>query len=267
MKDSTVALSATGVSHGYPTPAILNQLDLVVERNAITVMVGPSGCGKSTLLRILSGQEAPQQGKVKIGNKQQTSPNRHCGIVFQDNSLFSHLTVADNILLGKKLSKNRDCLSTEQIERLTEEVGLFAHKKKWIHELSGGMKQRVALVQSLVTKPSVLLMDEPFAALDPNSREDAQQLLLRLQKQYELSILLVTHDFFEAALLGNKIVILSQYDSNKDTTGARIIRTFDNPLMQDNVKPSVRQQILYKLIADVKRTGFRIENHFEPEFI
>lgn len=272
MSETKPALEINNVVHGYDGNMVLNEVNLILERNEICALLGPSGCGKSTLLRILTGQEKPDRGNIKINGKLVTGPSRNCGIIFQDNTLFPHLSVIENIHLGKKFLKTKSSQSQQsfssddEILSLLNIVGLHEHQDKFIHELSGGMRQRVALVQSLVTRPDVLLMDEPFAALDPTTREEAQQLLLTLQKEYQICILLVTHDFFEAAILGKHIAVLSQYHGSAKS-GSKIVRVFENEMRTTQVKPSLRQTKIYKLIADIKRTGFGFNNDFELDYI
>lgn len=205
------------VYKSYGGKLVLDNIDLSVQRGELCTLVGPSGCGKSTLLRLILGEEFPTDGSIQIDGQEIGPPDVRRGIVFQRYSLFPHLSVVANVSLGLRLrhgagkpGQNRKDTRDKAMSYL-ERMRLAAHADKYPHQLSGGMQQRVAIAQSLVMKPKILLMDEPFGALDPDTREDMQLFLLELWEQDKMMIFFVTHDLEEAAYLGTRILVLSQY--------------------------------------------------------
>lgn len=215
------------ISHGYGSKAVLNGISLRVRQGEILSLVGPSGCGKSTLFRIMLGEETPRSGTVYIGGKRKEGPSPDVGIVYQHYTLFPHLTVLQNIaygplvkatsipgrMIGRLFSNHRKVLSAihEESQGYLEMVKLVDAWNKYPHELSGGMRQRVAIAQALIMNPSVILMDEPFGALDPFTREELQLDLVRISQRTNMTILFVTHDLEEAVFLGTRIIVLSQH--------------------------------------------------------
>lgn len=196
----------------YGNKLILDNIDLSVAEGEFVTVVGPSGCGKSTLLRLILGQEKPSKGKLLISGDPAGHADINRGIVYQKYSLFPHLTVLENVILGKKLTKaDRPYLITEEGMHYLQAANLAEHAHKYPHELSGGMQQRVAVMQALIMRPKILLMDEPFGALDPGTREAVQLFLLDVWNEHKMTIFFVTHDLEEAVFLGSRIVVLSQY--------------------------------------------------------
>ncbi|HLF98700.1 MAG TPA: ABC transporter ATP-binding protein [Methylococcaceae bacterium] len=213
----------------YDGRRVLDNVDLSVSTGEFCALVGPSGCGKSTLLRLILGQERPTRGQVLIENAPAGFPDTRRGIVFQKYTLYPHLTVLDNVLLGRRLEQPWSWLPRVQprprdraaaLEHL-ERVRLSDAAHKYPHELSGGMQQRVAIAQALIMKPPVLLMDEPFGALDPDTREELQLFLLELWEREKLTIFFVTHDLEEACFLGTRLLVLSQYYTDDRGDGAQ----------------------------------------------
>lgn len=179
----------------------------------ITTLLGPSGSGKSTLLRVVAGLEEPDSGRVFIEGKDVTdiSPrNRNVGFVFQGYALFRHMTVFDNVAFGMRIRKRKAPEITERVEELLALVQLPAYGKRFPSELSGGQRQRVALARSLATEPRVLLLDEPFGALDARVRVELREWLLDFQKKTRVTTLMVTHDQEEAFELSERVVVLSE---------------------------------------------------------
>jgi len=199
----------------YGARTVLDNIDLSVAKGELCTVVGPSGCGKSTLLRIVVGQEAATAGVVYIEGTPVGHPDATRGIVYQKYSLFPHLTVLDNVLLGKVLGSSifgRGRARREHRDeamRLLERARIAEHWKKYPHELSGGMQQRVAIAQALIMKPRILLMDEPFGALDHQTRELMQELLEGIWEAERKTVLFVTHDLEEAVYLGTRVIVLS----------------------------------------------------------
>ncbi|MCG6861536.1 MAG: ABC transporter ATP-binding protein [Chromatiaceae bacterium] len=227
MKDETPVLHVLDVYKSYGDKLILDNIDLSVKAGELCTLVGPSGSGKSTLLRLVLGQELPTEGQLLIDGEPVGFPDPTRGIVFQRYSLFPHLTVLENVCLGANLAaglierrRRRREIRDEAMGYL-ERVRLGAHAGKYPHELSGGMQQRVAIAQSLIKKPRILLMDEPFGALDPDTREEMQVFLLELWDESRMTVFFVTHDLEEAAYLGTRILVLSQYYTDDRGAGAQ----------------------------------------------
>lgn len=214
---------------------ILENVDLIIKPGEFIGLVGPSGCGKSTLLKALLGQEQPTCGILNINGKPAGFPDHQRGIVYQKYSLFPHLDVLGNVTVGRELEsfpvpffntpRKREIKA--EAMGLLEAMGLAEHAHKMPHELSGGMRQRVAIAQALIKRPELLLLDEPFGALDPGSRENMQVFLLQLWEKYKLTIIFVTHDLEEAVFLGTRVIALSQHytDDRGDDhpRGAKIV--------------------------------------------
>lgn len=200
------------VFSGKKTVVALDGIDLTIARNEFVVLLGPSGCGKSTLLYIIGGLLKPSEGRVLLDGKDITGASPERGIVFQEFALYPWLTVEENIRFGLKLSasKVRDESKIRDIVRgLIKTIGLtgFEHSKP--HQLSGGMKQRVALARCLATDPEVLLMDEPFGALDAQTRGVMQKELMTLFSKTKKTILFVTHSIDEAVLLADRVAVFT----------------------------------------------------------
>jgi NitT/TauT family transport system ATP-binding protein len=173
------------------------------------VFLGPSGCGKSTLLRMIAGLDRPDSGEVLVNGRPVDGPDRDRGMVFQKYTSFPWLSVADNIAYGPKINGVPAAERQEIVAHLIAAVGLTGFEKSYPDTLSGGMQQRVAIARTLANRPQVILMDEPFGALDAQTRGDMQQLLLRVWDETASTILFVTHDVDEAIYLADRIYILS----------------------------------------------------------
>ncbi len=188
---------------------VLDNFDLKIAKNEFVTVVGTSGCGKSTLLNIVGGLIEPDEGRVEIDGVPISGPGRDRGFVFQSYSLFEWLTVRDNILFSLKKSMMSEVEKQEQVQHYIESVGLVGFEQSYPKELSGGMKQRVAIARALVYKPSVLLMDEPFGALDSQTRGMMQELLLRVWEEHKTTVLFITHDVDEAIFLSDRVIVMS----------------------------------------------------------
>lgn len=223
MKIEIKGLSKEFTKNGQPSVSVLSDLDLTVARGEFLSLAGPSGCGKTTLLEIVAGLQQPTSGQVLIDNMPVTGRKNRPAIVFQQYGLFPWLSVQHNVEFGLKMNgtdrKKRRRLSDKYIKM----VHLDGYAHYYPHELSGGMQQRVALARSLATEPDVLLLDEPFAALDALTKEKCAQELLGIWRETGLTIIYVTHDVSEAVLMSDRIVILSR-------GGGAIRRVFDVPL-------------------------------------
>ena len=190
----------------------LDRVNLQVNEGEFVCLVGPSGCGKTTLLNIIAGLEKPDNGSVRADGKPVTSPGRDRLVMFQEPALFPWLDVFGNVLFGLKLKPNLTNKDRRDVAKYyLELVGLTRFEHANIHELSGGMKQRAALARALAPNPRVLLMDEPFAALDALTREQLYGDLQRIWKERKKTIVFVTHNVREAACLGERVLLFSPH--------------------------------------------------------
>ncbi|MBN1958341.1 MAG: ABC transporter ATP-binding protein [Desulfuromonadales bacterium] len=189
---------------------VLADIGFSARRGELICILGRSGCGKTTLLNLLAGFIAPDQGTIRLHDQPVSKPGPDRCVVFQDDALFPWLTVRENIAFGLKGQRISSAQKEEEIDRFLKLVGLSEFAAYLPSEISGGMKQRVALARVLILKPQVLLMDEPFAALDAQTREEMQNLVLELWQQLAHTILFVTHDVTEAVLLADRILLFDK---------------------------------------------------------
>ena len=187
----------------------LQDVSLDIGRNEFITLVGPSGCGKSTLLRIVAGLILPTAGRASIGGEEITEPRAETGIVFQAPTLLPWASVLDNVLFPLRMMHRIDSTSTDKAMALLKLVGLTGFEGKSPRELSGGMQQRVAICRALVHDPDILLMDEPFGALDALTREEMTMELLRIWSERPKTVLFVTHSITEAVVLADRVVVMS----------------------------------------------------------
>ena len=244
------ALEVENVYHWFGDNKVLNNINLQIPPGQIVAVVGPSGCGKSTLLRAILGTHPPKRGRILTAGQTVTEPNRNVGIVYQHYSLYDFLTAQQNVAFGLMLDETNipyRCFAfwrwralrrrhLQKAAELLDKVGLSAAAHRYPHEMSGGMRQRVAIAQSLVLQPSILLLDEPFGALDETTREELQLMLLRLYEENlaaqergqppPFTILIVTHELNEALYVSDRVLGLSQYH-DKGADGATIV--YDKP--------------------------------------
>jgi NitT/TauT family transport system ATP-binding protein len=189
--------------------AALADVDIDVAEGEFVTIVGPSGCGKSTLLYILGGFIGADGGTIEINRKPVTGPGVDRGVVFQEYALFPWLTVAQNIRYGLEMSGAPRQRCEETVERLVRTIGLQGFEHRFPRELSGGMKQRVAIARTLAYDPKILLLDEPFGSLDAQTREVMQDELLRLWQSTRKTVMMVTHDVNEAVYLSERVLVMS----------------------------------------------------------
>lgn len=208
-------ISIRGVRHAYPTKAgplpVLDGLDIDVPEGSFCAVVGPSGCGKSTLTRLVAGLMRPDAGEVWLDGDRVTGPRKTVGMAFQNPVLLEWRTILDNVILPLEIvaprMSRKDC--TARAEALLDMVGLTGFEGKRPSELSGGMRQRASLCRSIVHKPDVLIMDEPFGALDNFTREDLWQTMRSLKAAEPFTAVLITHDLRESVFLGDQVAVLS----------------------------------------------------------
>lgn len=234
----------------YDDHMVLENINMTVNEGEFITLVGASGCGKSTFLKMLLGTESPTSGQLTFEGKsiaQEPSPDR--GIVFQKYSVFPHLSVIDNVVLGLEFTQSpiwgrligqKKKKARAEAEHWLKCVGLSNARNKYPHQLSGGMQQRLAIAQALIKRPRVLLLDEPFGALDPGIRKDMHHLLLSLWQEYKLTVFMVTHDLYEAFYLGTRLWVFDKDrvdPDNPERHGAVI--TYDLPVASFNVESNI----------------------------
>jgi NitT/TauT family transport system ATP-binding protein len=247
-------LSVNGLRKEFPglenSPPILGNISFEVKRRELICIIGESGCGKSTLLRILGGLETYNSGSVIVNEKPVTGPGADRGMVFQEYTLFPWLTVKKNVMFGPSMTgRGRDASESEALQWL-EMVGLLQRAEAYPHQLSGGMKQRVAIARALANYPPILLMDEPFGALDAQTRCQMQRHLLQIWKNVNVTIIFVTHDLDEAIFLADRIIVLG-------ARPGRILEIIKVPVE----RPRNQDQILSPEFLAVKK---RLEELIHP---
>lgn len=241
----------------YDGQLVLENINLDIESGSFVSLIGPSGCGKSTFLRILLGQESTTRGTVTIDGKVlEGEPSVDRGIVFQKYSVFPHLNVLKNVLIGLEFEKSpiigglfgpARSRAKEEAKYWIDAVGLSDALKKYPHQLSGGMQQRLAIAQAMIKKPKVLLLDEPFGALDPGIRVEMHELLHNLWEETKMTIVMVSHDLAEAFKLGSRVIVFNRERTRRvelEAYGATI--TYDVETGQSDEET----------IAEIKRTTF-----------
>ena len=205
------AITVRGVNKRYGDFVALDNVDFDVPRGSLTALLGPSGSGKSTLLRAIAGLDQPDTGTITIGGSDVTTvapQRRGIGFVFQHYAAFKHLTVRDNVAFGLKIRKRPKAEIAEKVDHLLEVVGLSGFQTRYPSQLSGGQRQRMALARALAVDPQVLLLDEPFGALDAKVRDDLRAWLRRLHDDVHVTTVLVTHDQSEALDVADRIAVL-----------------------------------------------------------
>lgn len=228
----------------YDDQVVLERLNLSVNEGEFCTLVGASGCGKSTFLRLLLGQERPSKGEILLaGQPLAAEPDASRGVVFQRYSVFPHLNVLDNVVIGLELPRApilgrlfgaAKRAARSQAEVILRQVGLGHALDKYPSQLSGGMQQRLAIAQALIMQPRVLLLDEPFGALDPGIRKDMHSLLLELWRQTKLTVFMVTHDLSEGFSLGTRLLVFDKIRIDPHAPHAFGARsTYDIPLNND----------------------------------
>ena len=225
-----------GVSKAFQSDgrsaAALASVDLDVREREFLCLLGPSGCGKSTLLNIVAGFLAPTTGTVLVDGRPVVGPGADRGVVFQEYVLFPWLTVAGNVEFGPRLARVAPAERARAVARYLDLVGLSAHAGKFPTQLSGGMKQRVAIARALANDPAIILMDEPFGALDAQTREVLQDELSRIQRLEHKTVIFVTHSIREAVYLADRVVVMT-------SAPGRIKQVFDItlPEVRDRFAP------------------------------
>lgn len=247
-------ISAKKLGKSYGANIVLENINANVNAGEFVTLVGTSGCGKSTFLKMLLGTESQTTGQLLLDDKpiaQEPSPER--GIVFQKYSVFPHYTVLQNVLLALEFSRSRVLgklwgkakrQAKEEALYWLEAVGLSAAQNQYPHQLSGGMQQRLAIAQALIKKPRLLLLDEPFGALDPGIRKDMHQLVLSLWQEHKLTVFMVTHDLAEGFYLGTRLWVFDKVRHDlqaPERFGATI--TYDLPVGKNRDQEILNNQL------------------------
>lgn len=247
-KPLSTVLSLRNLWVEYGDKVVLERINLEIEEGSFVSIIGPSGAGKSSLLRVILGQEAPTSGAILLDDvplNPECGPDR--GVVFQRYSVFSHLTVLGNVLFGlecaqapltARLFGARRRVAVAEAEEMLAAVGLSDSLHLYPAQMSGGMQQRLAIAQALIKRPRILLLDEPFGALDPGIRSDMHALITRLWSEYSLTIIMVTHDIREAFSLGTRVLALDKLRQDPHAPhryGASV--AYDIPIEKKNALP------------------------------
>ena len=207
-----VKLKVEDLSKKFDTPTVeilaLNKINLQIHRREFVTVIGPSGCGKTTLIRILAGLDFPTSGNVLLEGKKMEGPSAERGMVFQDYTLFPWLSVKKNVMFGLEIKGLGSLKAEAEAMEWLEIVGLAKFADAYPGQLSGGMKQRVAIARSLANRPEILFLDEPFGALDAQTRASMQAYLLKIWQNVDVTIFFVTHDLDEAVYLSDRILVL-----------------------------------------------------------
>ena len=227
---------------------ILQNINLQIHKSEFVCIVGASGCGKSTLMNMIAGLVAPTSGEIKVDNEVVLGPGSDRGMVFQSYTLYPWLTVAGNISFGSKLRSLSSTQRKQKVDYFLGVVGLTAFAKSYPNQLSGGMKQRVAIARALANEPEVLLMDEPFGALDCQTKEQMQQFLREMWQQTNTTICTITHDVEEAVFLSQRVYVMSAHPGEIKTEIAIALpaeRDVDIKLTPKFT--DIKRQIIYSL--------------------
>jgi NitT/TauT family transport system ATP-binding protein len=245
IRDLKKSFGANGSTH-----VVFDHVSLDIHRREFICAVGPSGCGKSTLARIVAGLDDASGGEVLLDGQAVAGPGSDRGMVFQGYTLFPWLTVKRNVMFGLKMHGKATSTADSEAREWLDMVGLAKFENSYPHELSGGMKQRVAIARALANNPRILIMDEPFGALDAQTRAQMQAYLLQIWKKVDVTILFITHDLDEAAFLSDRILVMG-------TNPGGVREFIENPVPRPR---SVAQFLAPEFLA-LKR---RLEEHIHP---
>lgn len=256
LRQRPLILEVRDLGRKFGDHAALNEISFEVRRREFLCVLGASGCGKSTLIRILAGLEVPTSGEVLLDGRPVRGPGPDRGMVFQGYTLFPWLTVKRNVMFGLRMSGKSAFDAESEAREWIALVGLSKFENAYPHQLSGGMKQRVAIARALANRPRILLMDEPFGALDAQTRAQMQAYLLEIWRNVDVTILFITHDLDEAVYLSDRILVLGANPS-------RVLEVIENPVP----RPRSREQFVSpEFLATYKRISDLIHPpHEEPQ--
>ena len=245
IRDLKKAFGTNGSTH-----VVFDHVSLNIHRREFICAVGPSGCGKSTLARIVAGLDEASGGEVLLDGKAVSGPGSDRGMVFQGYTLFPWLTVRKNVMFGLQMHGKAASTAESEAREWLDMVGLAKFENSYPHELSGGMKQRVAIARALANNPRILIMDEPFGALDAQTRSQMQAYLLQIWKKVDVTILFITHDLDEATFLSDRILFMG-------TNPGGVREFIENPVPRPR---SVAQYLAPEFLALKKQ----LEHHIHP---
>lgn len=246
-------LELNNIGKQFDQKIVLENINLTINTGEIVSLLGPSGSGKTTLLNIILGLTKLNQGKVIFHDKDLSNvpmKDRGFNIVFQDYALFPHLNAYQNIIYG--LKNRKEPISGKEVDEYIDFLELKPHLKKKIGELSGGQKQRVALARTLVTKPKLLLLDEPLSALDGVIKESIKERIKSIAKEFKLTTIIVTHDPEEALTISDKILIINQGNISQFGTPSEIINQPSNDFVKEFIlkQLQIKRQNIYNLFGE-----------------
>ncbi|MBI5966590.1 MAG: ABC transporter ATP-binding protein [Deltaproteobacteria bacterium] len=249
-----------GLSKVYPTPErpqglkVLDDIAFGVEEGEFLTVVGPSGCGKTTLLEIMAGLRKPTSGGIYLDGRMITDPDPAIGIVFQEESTFPWLTVEENIGFGLRMKGVGKDERERQVQEVIDLVELPGFEKRYPFELSGGMRQRVSLARTIIMHPRVILMDEPFGALDEQTRLTLGLEILRIAERTQSTIALITHSINEAVLLSDRIVVLTRRPGRvKSVIPSKLAK----PRSVDTLSDALFAKLVGQIWKDLREEGYR----------
>jgi len=252
-----VVLDVQGLTKTFPAEGgetlAINQLSFKAHRRELLCVIGPSGCGKSTLGRILAGLDEPTSGKVLLDGKEIKGPGRDRGMVFQGYTLFPWRTVIANVAFGLEMTGMSRSTAEDEARPWVEMVGLSKFANAYPYQLSGGMKQRVAIARALANRPRILIMDEPFGALDAQTRAQMQSYLLQIWREVDVTIVFVTHDLDEAVYLADRVLVLGAHPG-------RLLEFVEVPVP----RPRTLEQLESPLFQATRRHLSSLIHHDQP---
>ena len=257
-------LAIEGISKRFGSAIVLDKLDASIDRGEFISLLGPSGCGKTTLLRVIAGLLSPDTGSVSVGGKDITrvpAHKRNIGVVFQSYALFPHLNVAENVAFGLEAQGTAKSEIGERVGQALSLVRMDAYADRRISELSGGQQQRIAVARALVVRPTLLLLDEPFSALDRNLRETMQIELRDLLRQQNITSIFVTHDQEEALVMSDRIAVMNAGRVEHFGTPTEIYRHPQTPFVLEFVGQSTR---LAGRVTQADAEGLLVETSVGP---
>ena len=239
---------------GDPVTALEN-ISLGVEDKEFSVIVGPSGCGKTSLLRLVAGLIEPTEGSISLDNTSISGPGKDRGMVFQSYTLFPWLTVQDNVEFGLRIAGIPTTQRREASRRYIAQVGLTGFERLYPKQLSGGMMQRVALARALANDPAILLMDEPFGALDSQTRSLMQELLLDIWQSSHKTVLFITHDIDESILLGDRVYVMTARPGRiKEMVEIDLPRPRTVEMLTSNAFMAIKRRIMHSIHEEAMRS-------------
>jgi NitT/TauT family transport system ATP-binding protein len=259
-KVATVEFRGIGKTFDAQEGAVraLDGIDLKLEDGEFLSLIGPSGCGKSSLLEIAAGLSVPTEGQVLLDGEPQSGTSRDIGVVFQDSALLGWRTIRRNVGLGLEIAKVGKAEIRERVQRAIELVGLRGFEERYPHQLSGGMRQRAGLARTLVNDPRIILMDEPFSAVDHLTRIGLQDEIVKIWRQQKKTILFVTHDVSEAVYLADRVALLSPRPG-------KIQAVFKIPSQRPRKRGDMSLiEIVEKIYLAINTAG---QNSVEPEYV